>query len=485
MADIATNATAVSITQTKTSGKQLATLTINGTDTNIYDTKDIWYGTCTTAAGTAAKVATTSSGDFKLETGSIVYIKFTNADTYNGNSTLAVDGTTAKTIMLVGTTAKPRYYWTSGEVVGFVYDGTNYTMLEGGVATTTYYGITKLSSSTSSTSTALAATPSAVKAAYDLANGKSTVTYSQTVASGSGNQIGTITIDGTDTTLYSQKYTGTAPISIDSNFAITHATSGPSSTADTSKGDTTAQTPGFGGTFKALSATVNKYGHTTALAEHNVTLPGLTNAPEYNSGILVDTITIDGTDSKIYIPSYPTVESLGLNKVLKFIGFSSNSMTDGQTATPTVTGVTGYTPAVGDVVIDGSGTTNQYEYVYTSANKWERLGGDEIYVISGTQYDVSNGGTNANSAVTISPTTTNVYSMTSAGSVTAGLAAVFSMDVTNEKLTYTFETNTPTEVTLPGRSSAIAAWTGYNTGVNNTYAAGQTFTPAAKTIQVN
>ena len=47
----------------------------------------------------------------------------------------------------------------------------------------------------------------------------------------------------------------------------------PSNGANTSKGDTTAQTPGFGGTFKALSATVDTQGHTTALAEHNVTIP--------------------------------------------------------------------------------------------------------------------------------------------------------------------------------------------------------------------
>lgn len=42
-------------------------------------------------------------------------------------------------------------------------------------ATTGRYGVTKLSSSTSSTSTTLAATASAVKAAYDLANGKQSV----------------------------------------------------------------------------------------------------------------------------------------------------------------------------------------------------------------------------------------------------------------------------------------------------------------------
>lgn len=62
---------------------------------------------------------------------------------------------------------------------------------------------------------------------------------------------GKIKINGTDTTVY------------------THPTSG----ANTSKGDTTAQTPGFGDTFKVLSATVDSLGHATALADHTVTLP--------------------------------------------------------------------------------------------------------------------------------------------------------------------------------------------------------------------
>ena len=53
----------------------------------------------------------------------------------------------------------------------------------------------------------------------------------------------------------------------------------PSNGANTSKGDTTAQTPGFGGTFKALSATVDGQGHTTALAEHNVTIPDTVATP--------------------------------------------------------------------------------------------------------------------------------------------------------------------------------------------------------------
>ena len=175
------------------------------TDTITISTSSnlVYYATCTTAAGTAAKVANTAGGLFTFAeagTGAVVFVKFTNGNTYNGTATLSVDSSTAKNIATVGTTTTSRYYWKAGEVVGFAYDGTNWVMLEQGTADTTYYGVTKLSSSTSSTSESLAATPKAVKTAYDLANGKSTVSFTQTQAS--GTTVGTITIDGTSTTLY-------------------------------------------------------------------------------------------------------------------------------------------------------------------------------------------------------------------------------------------------------------------------------------------
>lgn len=53
-----------------------------------------------------------------------------------------------------------------------------------------------------------------------------------------------------------------------------HPDAGPS--AVTSVGDTTDQTPGFGGTFKVTSETVDTAGHTTVIAEHNVTIPSAT-----------------------------------------------------------------------------------------------------------------------------------------------------------------------------------------------------------------
>lgn len=152
----------------------------------------IFYGTCSTAAATQAKEATVAN-TFALTTGVSVRIKFTNAQTYNGQPTLNVNSTGAKGIVRNGTTAAVQYYWAAGEVVDLTYDGTNWVRENGTIATTTYYGLTKLSSSTSSTSTAMAATPSAVKAAYDLASaavpkaGSMVQVWSNTSGATSGN----------------------------------------------------------------------------------------------------------------------------------------------------------------------------------------------------------------------------------------------------------------------------------------------------------
>lgn len=137
-------------------------------DTAISNAKNTWYGTCPTEMYTQSKVVTTTTGGFSLEVGNIIYVLFTNS-AYT-NSTLNVDGTGAVPIITTGTNRVTTYQWASNETVGFVYDGNCFRMLDGMIASTTYYGMTKLSSSTSSTSTSYAATSSAVKSAYDLAN---------------------------------------------------------------------------------------------------------------------------------------------------------------------------------------------------------------------------------------------------------------------------------------------------------------------------
>ena len=112
-----------------------------------------------------AKIAT-SSDSFSLTVGAAVAVKFANTNTASTPS-LNINGTGVKYMVTYATYAPGSYYWKAGQTILFIYDGTYFVGLSQSVATTTYYGITRLTSSTSSTSTSLAATASAVKAAYD------------------------------------------------------------------------------------------------------------------------------------------------------------------------------------------------------------------------------------------------------------------------------------------------------------------------------
>ena len=131
----------------------------------------VFFGTCGTAAATTTKSVTCSNfAASDLVAGTVVFVKFTYGNTASTTASLDVNGTGGIAIARVGSTVTTQHYWTAGELVCFVYDDANrWLMVDKGTASTTYYGLTKLSSSTSSTSTTLAATPSAVKAAYDLA----------------------------------------------------------------------------------------------------------------------------------------------------------------------------------------------------------------------------------------------------------------------------------------------------------------------------
>ena len=134
----------------------------------LNDKADLTYCTCATAASTVAKVATISAGAFSLAVGAAVDVKFENYNSANA-PTLNVNDTGAKLIRLYESTSAGAYSWSNGAVVRFIYDGENWVMQNGTRGTLTYYGAVKLSNSVTSTSTVLAATSSAVKQAYDLA----------------------------------------------------------------------------------------------------------------------------------------------------------------------------------------------------------------------------------------------------------------------------------------------------------------------------
>jgi hypothetical protein len=123
----------------------------------------MYFGTCSTSSSTAAK--TVPCTGFTLVKGAAIFVKFTDTNTAS-SITLNVNGTGAATITTFSS-ALTTYYWEPDQTLLFIYDGTYWVSPTLPAASTTYYGITMLSTSVTSTSTDMAATPSAVKAAYD------------------------------------------------------------------------------------------------------------------------------------------------------------------------------------------------------------------------------------------------------------------------------------------------------------------------------
>lgn len=123
-----------------------------------------YFGTCSTAEATQVKVV--SCPGFELKTGSRIAVQF-----IYGNSAsqpkLNVNGTGDKFICSTDGMSVIADIWRDKETVDFVYDGSWWIAIGCLYATTAYYGLTKLSSSISSSSTTLAANSYAVKRAYD------------------------------------------------------------------------------------------------------------------------------------------------------------------------------------------------------------------------------------------------------------------------------------------------------------------------------
>ena len=105
----------------------ISSLQLGSGDVSVFT---IPYGECSTAANTAAKTVTVQ-GDFVLEKGAVVAVKFTNSNSV-ASPTLNVTpqggtATGAKSIMRYGTTAvstSALTSWTAGQIVIFMYDGT-------------------------------------------------------------------------------------------------------------------------------------------------------------------------------------------------------------------------------------------------------------------------------------------------------------------------------------------------------------------------
>lgn len=155
----------------------------------------VFYGYCTTSANTGAKIVSCDNFlNYESETDSdtLIGVFFENGNslqygTLNINNTGAVDFSSDVP--------------TDHGITWFTYnvEHDEWVQVES-VASTSNYGITKLTNSYSSPSTDTAATPAAVRTAYNLANSKSTVSFTRSLTS--GTQIGTITINGSSTPIY-------------------------------------------------------------------------------------------------------------------------------------------------------------------------------------------------------------------------------------------------------------------------------------------
>lgn len=144
----------------------------------------VLYGTCSTKNSTQAKVVSIP-GIISLSAGLSIRVSFTNAQSYNGAPTLNVNSLGAKTIYRYGTTKAARYEWAAGEIVDFVYNGSGWVIVDSGVATTSYYGITKLTTSGTSTSADTSLTPAALNNySQNLVTGLSVYSASATYAVG-------------------------------------------------------------------------------------------------------------------------------------------------------------------------------------------------------------------------------------------------------------------------------------------------------------
>lgn len=125
----------------------------------------IAYGTCTTAAATAAKVVTLADATgWELKQGATICIKFTNTNTAQ-NPTLNVNNSGAKSVYYNTGLITTGSLWTAGEAnrfTSFMYDGTNWVWIGSSVDRNTTYS----AMSTSELTTGTATTSRVVRADY-------------------------------------------------------------------------------------------------------------------------------------------------------------------------------------------------------------------------------------------------------------------------------------------------------------------------------
>lgn len=175
---------------------EISKITLPNGDT--YDIKDavarknadhgnarIFSADCSTAAATQRKDVTITECT-ELIAGDVFVITFTNYQNYNGAPTMQINSLGAKNIRRITGTNAGRYEWANGETIIFVWNGTYFLILNGGFATTTVYGRTKLYTGAGSSSTTLALNPASL---YNMANSSICPYYSTSATYAVGDKV--------------------------------------------------------------------------------------------------------------------------------------------------------------------------------------------------------------------------------------------------------------------------------------------------------
>lgn len=131
----------------------------------------VHFGVCSTG-GTVAAKEVSISGITSLNDGLKITVLFTNrhtAATASDPITLNVNSLGAKNINVLANTGVQNNFWNAGEVLELIYLSASdvWFIINGGYATTSQYGRTKLNNTIASNSTSEAATASIVKSLHD------------------------------------------------------------------------------------------------------------------------------------------------------------------------------------------------------------------------------------------------------------------------------------------------------------------------------
>lgn len=135
------------------------------TDTNEISSENrVFYGDCTTSRDVAEKVVVCP--DWVLKNGNIIVVRFSLTNIASDTMYLNVNNTGKYPVRPI---TNPSQFWRNGGIIAFAFDeaSSKYVMINVNLATTEYYGMTKLSN-VINTSQQVAVTPYAVYRVREL-----------------------------------------------------------------------------------------------------------------------------------------------------------------------------------------------------------------------------------------------------------------------------------------------------------------------------